>query len=47
MAQDPFTEGTLAVEMLDKLIKGEEVDHWIYTPTGPIYAEDVDDYSWF
>ena len=42
-----FTEGTLAVEMLDKLIKGEEVDHWTYTPTGPIYAEDVDNFSWF
>ena len=47
VAQDPFTEGTLAVEMLDKLIKGEEVDHWTYTPTGPIYAEDVDNFSWF
>ena len=47
VAQDPFTEGRLGVEMLDKLIKGEEVDHWVYTPTGAIYAADVDNYSWF
>ena len=47
VAQDPTQEGTLTVDVLDKLIKGEEVDPWTYTPTGPIFAEDVDDYSWF
>jgi len=47
VAQDPFVEGSIGIEMLDKLIKGEEVEHWIYIPTGPIYAADVDDYSWF
>lgn len=47
VAQDPFSEGALSVEMLDKLIQGETVDPWVYTPTGPIYAQDVDDYSWF
>jgi ABC-type sugar transport system substrate-binding protein len=47
VAQDPFTEGTIAVEMLDKVIKGEPVEHWIYIPTGPIYAADVANYSWF
>lgn len=47
VAQDPFTEGALAVEMLDKIIKGEKVEKWIATPTGPIYAADIDDYRWF
>ncbi len=47
VAQDPFSEGTLAVEMLDKLIRGEEVEQWVYIPTGPIYAGDVDNFSWF
>ena len=47
VAQDPFQEGSLAVEVLDKLIKGEAVDAWTYTPTGPIFAADVDNYSWF
>jgi ribose transport system substrate-binding protein len=47
VAQDPFTEGALSVEMLDKIIKGEKVDKWVATPTGPIWAEDVDDYRWF
>ena len=47
VAQDPTQEGTLTVDVLDKLIKGEEVEPWTYTPTGPIFAEDVDDYSWF
>jgi ribose transport system substrate-binding protein len=47
VAQDPFTEGSIAVEMLDKIIKGEEVESWIFVPTGPIYVADVDNYSWF
>jgi len=47
VAQDPFTEGALAVEMLDKIIKGEKVEKWMATPTGPIYAADIDDYRWF
>ncbi|HSK67914.1 MAG TPA: sugar ABC transporter substrate-binding protein, partial [Candidatus Limnocylindria bacterium] len=47
VAQDPFTEGSISVEMLDKLIKGEPVEQWVYTPTGPIYAETVDNFSWF
>ncbi|HHU49813.1 MAG TPA: sugar ABC transporter substrate-binding protein [Clostridiales bacterium] len=47
VAQDPYTEGSLSVEMLDKMIKGEEVEHWVVNPTGPIYADDVDNYSWF
>ncbi len=47
VAQDPTQEGTLSVEVLDKLIKGESVDAWTYTPTGPIYKADVDNYSWF
>ena len=47
VAQDPFQEGSLAIEILDKLIKGEAVDAWSYTPTGPIYAADVDNYAWF
>ncbi len=47
VAQDPFQEGSLAIEILDKLIKGEEVPAWSYTPTGPIYAADVDNYAWF
>ena len=47
VAQDPFSEGTLSVEMLDKIIKGEEVEQWVAVPTGPIYAETVDNFSWF
>ena len=30
VAQDPFTEGTISVEMLDKLLKGEKVEQWVY-----------------
>ena len=47
VAQDPFEEGSLSVIMLDKLIKGESVEKWVETPTGPIYAADVDKYHWF
>jgi len=47
VAQDPFTEGALAVEMLDKVIRGEQVENWIATPTGPIFAKDIDNYRWF
>ena len=47
VAQDPFAEGSLAIEILIKKIKGESVESWYYTPTGPIYAADVDNYSWF
>jgi len=47
VAQDPTQEGALSVEVLDKLVKGEEVDAWSYTPTGPIFAEDIDNYAWF
>ena len=47
VAQDPFQEGSLAIEILIKKLNGEEVDPWYYTPTGPIHAEDVDNYSWF
>lgn len=47
VAQDPFQEGSLAVEILDKMIQGETVDDWTYTPTGPIFAADVDNYAWF
>jgi len=47
VAQDPFTEGALAVEMLDKVIKGETIEKWVATPTGAIYAADVDKYRWF
>ena len=47
VAQDPTQEGTLTVEVLDKLIKGETAEPWTYTPTGPIFAADVDNYSWF
>lgn len=47
VAQDPFVEGSLAIENLIKLMDGEEVEQWTVTPTGPIYAEDVDEYSWF
>ncbi len=47
VAQDPTQEGTLAMTNLDKLIKGETVSAWEYTPTGPIYKADIDNYSWF
>ena len=47
VAQDPFTEGALAVTMLDKVIKGETIEQWVSTPTGPIFAKDVDNYRWF
>lgn len=47
VAQDPYKEGSLSVEMLDKLIKGEKVEHWVVNPTGPIYKEDVDKFVWF
>jgi len=47
VAQDPFAEGSLSVVMLDKIINGEKVEQWASTPTGPIFAKDVDDYSWF
>jgi ABC-type sugar transport system substrate-binding protein len=47
VAQDPFKEGSLSVEMLDKVIKGETVEHWVENPTGPIYKEDIDKYTWF
>ena len=46
-AQDPFQEGSVAIDVLIKKLNGEEVDPWTYTPTGPIYAADVDNYSWF
>ena len=47
VAQDPFQEGSLAIEILIKKLNGETVDPWYYTPTGPIFAADVDNYSWF
>lgn len=47
VAQDPYAEGSLAVEMLDKIIKGEQVPKWVPIPTGPIFAKDVDKYHWF
>lgn len=47
VAQDPFVEGSLAVEVLDKMINGEETESWYYTPTGPIFVDDIDGYSWF
>ena len=47
VAQDPFQEGSLAIEILIKKLNGENVDPWYYTPTGPIFAADVDNYSWF
>ena len=47
VAQDPFAEGSLAIEILIKKIKGETVEDWYYTPTGPIFAADVDNYAWF
>jgi ribose transport system substrate-binding protein len=47
VAQDPFTEGTVAVEMLDKIIRGEPVEKWVSTPTGPIYLKDIANFSWF
>lgn len=47
VAQDPYREGSLSVEMLDKLIKGETVEHWVVNPTGPIYKADIDKYTWF
>ena len=47
VAQDPFTEGSLAVEMLDKIIRGEKVENWFATPTGPIFKADIDNYRWF
>ena len=47
VAQDPFQEGSLAIEILIKKINGETVDPWYYTPTGPIFAADVDNYAWF
>ena len=47
VAQDPFQEGSLAIDVLIKKLNGEEVDPWYYTPTGPIFAADVDNYSWF
>ena len=40
-------QSCVAVETLIKKVKGESVDAWSYTPTGPIYAADVDNYSWF
>jgi ribose transport system substrate-binding protein len=47
VAQDPFTEGGLSVVMLDKLLKGESIEHWVDNPTGPIYVQDVGKFSWF
>ena len=47
VAQDPFQEGSLAIEILIKKLNGETVDPWYYTPTGAIFAADVDNYSWF
>jgi len=47
VAQDPYKEGSLSVEMLDKLIKGEDVEQWVVNPTGPIYKADVENYTWF
>lgn len=47
VAQDPYREGSLSVEMLDKLIKGETVEHWVVNPTGPIYKADIANYTWF
>ena len=47
VAQDPFQEGSLAIEILIKKMNGEEVDAWSYTPTGPIFAADTANYAWF
>ena len=47
VAQDPTQEGTLTADVLDKLIRGEKVDAWSYTPTGPIFKADIANYSWF
>lgn len=47
VAQDPYQEGSLSVVMLDKIIKGEEVEHWVVNPTGPIYKADIAKYTWF
>ena len=47
VAQDPYDEGSLSVVYLDKLLKGESVEKWVITPTGPIYKADVAKYHWF
>lgn len=47
VAQDPYREGSLSVEMLDKLIEGETVEQWVVNPTGPIYKADIAKFTWF
>ena len=47
VAQDPYVEGSLAVENLDKLIRGVPAEKWQKVPTGPIYKADVAKYTWF
>jgi ribose transport system substrate-binding protein len=47
VAQDPNREGSLSVEMLDKLIEGETVEQWVVNPTGPIYKADIAKFTWF
>jgi ribose transport system substrate-binding protein len=47
VAQDPYREGSLSVEMLDKLINGQTVEQWVVNPTGPIYKADIPNYTWF
>lgn len=45
--QDPFIEGALGIEAINKMLKGEKVDKWIVTPGGLCFKEDVDKHNWF
>ena len=47
VAQDPYDEGAISVIMLDKLIKGEQVEKLAEIPIEPIYKADVAKYHWF
>lgn len=45
--QDPFLEGSITMQTMDKLMKGETVDKWVKVPQGMCYADDVEQYNWF
>lgn len=45
--QDPGAEGKLAVETLDKVLKGTATEGWTKLPTPVAYPDTKDNFNWF
>lgn len=45
--QDPSMEAALALETIDKIMKGETVEQWEKVPCEICTKDDIDNYSWF